>query len=267
MEKVAAIQLSSSKDVSNNLKKVKKFILKAFEAGAKFIIIPENSFLMSNNKDDLLKIKEFLGGGKIQDFMANLAATLKVWIVGGTLPIVIKDEVRVYAACIVWNSMGEMVACYNKINLFNVQLETEVHSEADMICPGKELVIVPSPAGCLGLSICYDIRFPELYGKLALLGAEIIMVSAAFTYETGKAHWEILLRARAIENFCFVVAANQVGKNCNSKKTYGHSMIISPWGEVLNILPEGEGFIVTEIDLKKVQIARNKIPSLQCRQL
>lgn len=261
MQKIAAIQLTSSSDLNENLDKISNWVKKAAEEAASLVVLPENMLMMGQTETDKLNIAEAFGEGSIQAWLSNLAIQHKIWLVAGTLPLKSPDKNRVTASSLVYNSEGHCVARYDKLHLFDVCVDSdERYEESKTIFPGKEIVCLSSPVGKLGLSVCYDLRFPELYRALFKKGAEIMTVPSAFTEKTGKAHWEVLLRARAIENFSYVIAANQVGQHSNGRKTYGHSMIVDPFGKILAERPDGEGVITAEIDLNYLHRLRENFP-------
>ena len=264
MTKCAAIQMASSPTVSYNLLEVEKLIAEAAKAGAKLIALHENFAIMGDHEADKLKVKEVEGTGTIQDFLSDTAKKYGVWLVAGTMPIVGNDENRVRAACLVYNDLGEKVARYDKIHLFDVHVPNtnEIYRESDSIEAGSEPLIIDTPFGRLGIAICYDLRFPEFFRYMKNQGVEIIIVPAAFTHETGAAHWEILLRARAIENLCYIIAPNQGGFHKNGRRTFGHSMIIDPWGVILDCYKMGSGFVIADIDLERLNKVRSTFPVL-----
>jgi len=192
-----------------------------------------------------------------------------VWLVSGTIPVKSALENKVYAACLVYNEKGERVSRYNKIHLFDVHLEitSETYHESESIEAGNQVVVVDTPFGKIGIGVCYDLRFPELFRQLVLQGAEIIVLPSAFTAITGKAHWEVLLRARAIENLCYVVASAQGGYHVNGRETHGDSMVVDPWGTIINRLPHGSGFIIADIDVESIHKLRKNFPVLQHRKI
>lgn len=267
MSKCAAIQMASSPNVGANLLEADKLIGEAANAGAELVALPENFALMGEHETDKLKVKEADGAGPIQDFLAAAALKHRVWIVGGTIPLAGENDNKVRASSLVYNDRGERVARYDKMHLFDVSVPDteEEYRESNSIEPGHEPVIVDTPFGKLGLSVCYDLRFPELYRKLAALGAEILLVPSAFTAQTGAAHWEVLLRARAIENLCYVIAPNQGGFHINGRKTFGHSMIVDPWGLILDSHNNGSGFVCADIDRERLEKVRAAFPALQHR--
>lgn len=269
MKRIAAIQMASGPNVGANITEAGKLIGQAAEAGAGMVVLPENFAIMGMAEKDKLKVKEKLGSGQIQNFLAKEAARLGIWIVGGTLPIETKDPGRVRASCLIYNDLGEQVAQYDKIHLFDVKLEEsgDTYNESETIEPGNSITVIDTPFGRLGMAICYDLRFPELFRSMANEKVDIVAVPSAFTAITGKAHWETLLRARAIENLTYVVAAAQGGYHVNGRETYGNSMIVDPWGMVLDCLPRGSGMVLAEIDLQKIQNTRRSFPVLEHRRM
>jgi nitrilase len=269
MNKCAAIQMTSSPNISANLVVAEKLIVEAVNKRAKLIALPENFAIMGNNHQDKIQAKEEDGSGVIQDFLANLAKKYQVWIIGGTLPLVAENANKMRAACLVYNAKGERVGRYDKIHLFDVSVPDtdEKYLESNTIEPGVESVIIDTPFGKIGLAICYDLRFPELLRQLVNKGAEIIIIPSAFTAETGATHWETLLRARAIENLCYVIAPNQGGFHLNGRKTFGHSMIIDPWGIILAHLKTGLGVVCANIDLQRLAKIRRHFPVLEHRRV
>lgn len=274
MTKIAAIQMASGTNVSANLNEVSRQISSAVEAGAKLIVLPENFAIMGLQDADQVKVAEDEGTGPIQDFLSGQAKKNKVWIVAGTVPLNLNSDNanygnKVYAACLVYDEKGERVSRYDKIHLFDVHLEitSETYNESETIEAGNKAVVVETPFGKVGLAICFDLRFPELFRQLVLLGAEIIVLPSAFTAITGKAHWEVLLRARAIENLCYVVASAQGGYHVNGRETHGDSMIVDPWGTVLDHLPHGSGYVVADVDIENINAIRKNFPVLQNRKI
>ena len=259
---VAAIQMTSCGNVGVNLMLAKKLMIRAVESGAKLLVLPESFALMPAKSEDLLVVAETLGDGRIQNFIAEFAKDNKVWVVGGTIPIKSTLDNRSYACCIAWDDQGKQVGCYNKIHLFDVDmpLSGRAHRESDSYTPGKHPVCIETPFGKIGLTVCYDLRFPELYRNLREQGADILINSAAFIQATGKVHWRPLLKARAIENQCYMIASNQVGEHDNNRLTHGESMIINPWGKVLAAQNLGVGVVIAEIDLNYLKILREDFP-------
>lgn len=269
MTKIAAIQMASGTNVSANLIEVSRQILSAAQAGAKLIVLPENFAIMGLQDTDQVKIAENDGIGPIQDFLSEQAKKNKVWLIAGTIPLKSDDEDKIYAASLVYNDNGERVSRYDKIHLFDVHLEatSETYKESETIDAGNQAIVVDTPFGKIGLAICYDLRFPELFRQLALQDADIIVLPAAFTAITGKAHWEVLIRARAIENLCYMVASAQGGYHVNGRETHGDSMIVDPWGSILDRLPQGSGYVIAEVELENVKSIRKNFPALQHRKI
>lgn len=267
--KIAAIQMTSGTQVKENLKAAADLINQACRQGAQALILPENFALMAQADDDKLSIAEQQGSGPIQDFLAQQAAQQQVWLIGGTLPLKSPDPHKTYNACIVYDAKGKQVACYKKIHLFDAQVKpgVEVYEESNTVQPGNELVVFDSPFGRIGLAICYDLRFPELFRAMSMLGAEIIAVPTAFTVRTGQAHWEVLMRARAIENFCYLIGSCQTDTHENGRKTFGHSLIVDPWGSILACLPSHPGYIQAELSTDYLHQLRSDFPVHQHRRL
>lgn len=268
--RVAAIQMCSTDNVAANLSQAKSYIQQAVDEGAKLIVLPENFAIMGLHPEDKVKCKETFGYGMIQDFLRDEASQKGVWIVGGTISLAVPEhDKKVYASSLVFNALGECVARYDKIHLFDVALhaEKEIHQESQTICPGHDTVVFDSPFGKCGLAICYDIRFPELFRVMQEKGVELIVLPSAFTVPTGKAHWDVLIRARAIENQVYMIAAAQTGVHANQRKTYGHSMIVNPWGIVSAVLEDKVGVICADIDLGFLHQLRRDFPALNHRKL
>ena len=270
---VAAVQMNSLDDVAANLAAAGRLLAEAAVGGARLAVLPENFAFMGARETDKLAHAEPLGEGPIQQFLSQTAKALSMWIVGGTVPLQVPGEPRkVYAASLVFDARGQRVAHYDKIHLFDVDVQrdgkTESYRESNSIAFGAvKPVCADTPAGALGLSVCYDLRFPELYRALSSQGAHLLSVPSAFTEKTGEAHWEILLRARAVENLCTVIAPNQSGTHAGGRRTWGHSMIVSPWGEVLAQRAEGEGVVLATIDAEAQSKIRSSFPSLNHRRL
>jgi predicted amidohydrolase len=262
MTRVAAIQMCSSENIDDNLQTAKKLIEEAAKNGAKLAVLPEMFAIIGTDATDKVAAKETFHHGKIQHFLSTLAKENAIWIVGGTIPLATENNQKIQAASLVFDHDGKIVARYDKIHLFDVTVsETEAYQESATTEPGEKIVLVDTPFGKLGLSVCYDIRFPELYRCLFNAGADIIIVPAAFTVKTGEAHWELLTRARAVENFCYVIGAAQGGTHSNGRKTFGHSLIIDPWGTVQAIANQTDvGVIYADLDLKQQQKIRSAIP-------
>jgi predicted amidohydrolase len=268
VHKVAAIQMNSGADVAVNLREAGKFMAKAAAQGAELMVLPENFALMARHDAARLAAGELDGSGTIQDFLAEKAHNLRVWIVGGSVPVLAGGD-KVYARCPVYNPRGECVAYYDKVHLFDVTVNSagESYHESRGIAAGKRAVVVDTPFGKLGLSVCYDLRFPELYRELATQGAVLFTVPSAFTRTTGAAHWDLLNRARAVENLAFVIAAAQTGRHANGRETWGHSMIVDPWGEVLAQRARDPGVVMAAIDSAAQQRLRQRFPALSHRRL
>lgn len=267
--KVAAIQMTSGDDALANIATARRLLAQAAEAGAKIALLPENVALMGRRESDKFAIAEEEGSGPLQRALSDTARELGLWVIGGTLPIKIPGESRVAAAVLVFDASGRQVARYDKMHLFDVSVaeRAETYRESASIAPGAAPVVVDTPAGRLGLSVCYDLRFPELFRSLVAAGASWFVVPAAFTVPTGRAHWETLLRARAIENLAFVVAAGQTGQHPNGRETFGDSMIVDHWGTVQARLPHGEGVVVAEFDLEAQARVRAEFPALSHRRI
>ncbi|MBC8025876.1 MAG: carbon-nitrogen hydrolase family protein [Steroidobacteraceae bacterium] len=266
--KVAAIQMTSGHDIDANLEAAGRFLYDAAREGAVLAALPENFAFMGKGSGDKRAIAEPDGAGKIQSFLADSARRLKMWIVGGTVPLLSSNsgggDGRVSASSLVYDADGRRAARYDKIHLFDVDVpgSVESHRESAHTVPGRDPRLVDTPAGKLGLSVCYDMRFPELFRVLSRQGADLFAVPAAFTVPTGRAHWESLLRARAIENLCALVAPAQWGVHPNGRETYGDSLILDHWGNVLARMPDGTGAIVADLDSAARRDARLKFPAL-----
>jgi nitrilase len=269
MGKVAAIQMTSSHVVADNLVAAGELLREAKDAGADIACLPENFAFIGLRDADKLQVAEADGAGAVQSFLSDTARELKLWILGGT--IVIRGDAgrRVTNSSLLIDAAGKRAARYDKIHLFDVTIpgRDEQYRESTHVAPGRDIVIADTPVGKLGLSVCYDMRFPELYRQLVARGAEWLAMPAAFTVPTGRAHWETLLRARAIENLCYVVAPAQAGTHTSGRETYGDSIIVDYWGQVLSRLAKGSGVITADIDLAKQAETRVRFPALDNRQL
>ncbi len=263
--KAAAIQMVSGHEVEKNLADAGDLIAEAAKQGARLVGLPEYFCLMGRRDGDKVAIREVDGSGPIQDFLSQTAAKHGIWLVGGTAPLETGDPGRVRNSCLIYDANGKRVARYDKIHLFGFQNGTERYDESTTIEAGDAPLSIDSPFGKLGFSVCYDLRFPELYRAFAPV--DIIFVPSAFTATTGRAHWETLLRARAIENLAYVIAPAQGGTHSNRRATWGHSMIIDPWGEILACRDEGPGVVIAEIDLSKNAKVRASLPALDHRTL
>jgi deaminated glutathione amidase len=262
--KVAAIQMTSGPDVAANLEQARGLLAEAAERGARLAALPENFSFMGLRDADKRAVAEPDGSGPTQDFIAATARQLRLWIVGGTVPLLAGGDGRVAAACLVYDSDGERVARYDKIHLFDVDLpgRAETYRESAHVAPGSRAAVLDTPVGRLGLSVCYDVRFPELYRHLSAAGAQLLAVPSAFTSPTGRAHWETLLRARAIENLCYVVAPAQSGFHPGGRETYGDSMIVDYWGRIMQRVPRGRGCALAQVDLTAQAGVRESFPAL-----
>ena len=252
--------MKSGPDIIDNMASAERLIHDVVEQGAELILLPECFGLMANEAQGTIQAGETLGQGRMQAAIAACAKRAKVWIIAGTIPIQSPQANRVYAGCTVWDDSGRLVTHYHKIHLFDVS-HPATYKESNTYTPGNELVVVDTPIGKVGLSVCYDLRFTEMYRALRAKGATVFVVPAAFTDKTGAAHWEVLLRARAIENQCYVLAANQHGVHENGRATFGHSMIINDWGEILAQQREGEGVVLADVDLAGLHIRRQHFPT------
>ncbi|ADJ27426.1 carbon-nitrogen hydrolase family protein [Nitrosococcus watsonii] len=269
MSVVAAIQMASGPNVGANLLEAERLIAQAAAKGAELVILPENFALMGEKDGALLSIVEEEGDGPLQGFLAQQAIRHKVWLVGGTVPLQASESGKVRAACLLFDAGGRVVARYDKLHLFDVSLPggEERYCESLTIESGQDVVVADTPFGKLGLAVCYDLRFPELFRCLVERGMEILVLPSAFTALTGKAHWEPLVRARAIENLCYVVAAGQGGFHASGRTTHGDSMIIDPWGVILARLPRGSGVITAELDPERLRSTRRNFPTIEHRRL
>jgi len=268
MTLLAAVQMTSGSQVPENLDMARRHIASAAASGARLVVLPENFALMPLHDADRLAAAESIGKGPIQDFLAEQARKHKVWLVGGTLPLATDQGTKVRATCLVFDDLGKRVARYDKIHLFDVQLDNgEQYHESSHFESGNDIVSIKTPFGMLGLAVCYDLRFPELFRRLADQGVELIAIPSAFTAHTGKAHWEILVRARAIENSSYIIAAAQVGRHANNRETFGDSMIVNPWGEIVARRQDGTGPVVGAFDRSRLLTVRKTLPSLQHRRV
>jgi len=270
MTKVAAIQMVSSDKVAENLDTARQLIAEATRQQCKFMTLPENFPLMGLDERDKLRIIETPGTGPIQDFLAAQARQYNVWLLGGTIPLVAHNPDRMRAASLLYNPAGECIARYDKMHLFDVLVDEstdEAYLESGTIEAGETVTVANTAIGTIGLSVCYDLRFPELYRSMLKQNVQIITAPSAFTAKTGADHWEVLLRSRAIENLSYVIASNQGGRHINNRETWGHSMIIDPWGNILDCVEEGAGIAVAEINLKEQARLRKTFPVLEHRKI
>ena len=263
--RVAAIQTVSAPSVAVNLAAAGELIGAAAAQGARLVVLPEWFCFIGAGERDKLALGEADGDGPIQGFLARAAREHRVWLVGGSLPLATADPGKVRNACLVFDDAGRRIARYDKIHLFDFTGPAEKYRESNTIEPGREPMAIDSPFGRIALSICYDVRFPELYRRLAPM--DLITVPSAFTVTTGEAHWETLLRARAIENLAWVIAPAQGGEHPTGRRTFGHTMIVNPWGEVVARLARGPGVVVADIDPSYQQMRRESLPALSHRVL
>jgi nitrilase len=255
----------SGPEVGPNLDPAGRRIAAAAAAGARLVALPEYFPLIGATDEARLAARETPGAGPIQEFLAAAAARHGVWLVGGSIPLAGSDPAKLLNSCLVFDDRGRQVARYDKIHLFDFTKGAERYDEAATIEPGKEVVVLDTPAGRVGLAICYDLRFPELFRAMGPL--DLIVLPAAFTDTTGKAHWEILLRARAVENQCYLLASAQGGRHPGGRMTHGNSMIIDPWGKILARIDKGEGVIVAAVDAARIDDVRASLPALKHRKL
>jgi nitrilase len=268
MIRVAVIQMVSTADVETNLQTAADLIQQAVADHAEFLVLPENFPLMGHKEHDKVTILEPQGEGPIQDFLKNQSKQHGIWLMGGTIPLQASVPDKIRAACLLYNPTGECIARYDKMYLFDVSIDSggdETYNESGTIEAGDQIVVAKTPFANIGMSICYDLRFPELYRKMHTQEVNMITVPSAFTTTTGKAHWESLLRARAVENLCFIVASNQGGTHINERETWGHSMIMDPWGKVLAIVEEGPGFASADVNMDQLRNLRKTFPTLEHR--
>lgn len=262
--RVSAVQTVSSTSLTDNLNAAERLVGQAAATGAKLVVLPEYFCLLGRRDTDKLEIREKPGAGVIQEFLRTQARRHGIWLVGGTLPLESPDAGRIYNTSLVFSPDGVQVARYDKIHLFSFRRGEESYDESVAIRPGDNRPqVFSAPCGQVGLSICYDLRFPELFRALGDLS--LIVMPAAFTYTTGKAHWDVLLRARAIENQCYVLASAQGGKHENGRRTWGHSILIDPWGETVDELAEGSGVVSGVIDARRLADVRESLPALKHR--
>jgi len=266
--RVAAIQMCSGRDVAANLEEAGRLVRRAASAGAQLVVLPENFALMAADDAERLRNAEAELDGPAQDFARGIAREQGVWLVAGTIALRTDSSARVRSACFLFDSSGEVRARYDKIHLFDVRLENGEHyRESAAIEPGSRVVVADTPVGRMGLAVCYDLRFPELFRRMLDAGAELFAVPSAFTALTGRAHWEVLLRARAVENISYVIGADQGGRHSNGRETFGSSMIVDPWGAVAARIDRGVGVVTGEIDADYLRRIRGSLPSIHHRVL
>jgi len=267
--KIASIQMVSTPNLNENLDLAARLIKAASDSGSRLVVLPEYFCLMGLKDTDKVNVREAVGSGPIQERLAAIAQENNIYLVAGSIPLEAQESNKVLNTSLVFNPLGEQIARYDKIHLFGFQTETERYEESETIAPGSQpgqfQITINEVDWRFGLSICYDLRFPELYRSLGEVDCHII--PAAFTYTTGKDHWEILLRARAIENQCYVLSSAQGGVHINQRRTWGDSMLIDPWGQILTNLPQGEGIITGTLSKDKLNEVRSKLPALKHRRL
>jgi len=260
--KVAAIQMASGPNIEGNLSEARRLVAKAAEQGAKLVVLPEFFAIMGMNEQDKVKVREQAGQGPIQQFMSETARKHKIWLMG-SLPLAANAPDKVRNSLLAFDETGAQVARYDKIHLFNLTLGNESYNEAQTIEPGDKVVVVDSPFGRIGLAVCYDLRFPELFR--AMKDVDILVLPSAFTATTGKVHWEPLIRARAIENLSYVIAAAQGGYHVSGRETHGHSMIVDPWGRIMDELQRGSGVVIADVNPSYQASLRKSLPALTHR--
>jgi len=272
--KIAAVQMVSTPEWPANRSAAARLVAQAAAAGAQLVLLPEYFCILGRRDTDKLALAEDPGGGPIQAFLSGLAREHAIWLVGGTLPVQTPPAagqapgtVKALNRSCVFAPDARLAATYDKLHLFSFDNGRESYDEGRTLCAGGEPVALQAGPLRVGLSVCYDLRFPELYRALMQPPCDVLCVPAAFTYTTGQAHWELLLRARAVENQCYVLAAAQGGTHANGRRTWGHSMVIGPWGEILDELPEGEGFVMAQIEPKRLDSVRTQLPALRHRKL
>ncbi|HKT64119.1 MAG TPA: carbon-nitrogen hydrolase family protein [Burkholderia sp.] len=263
--RVAALQMVSTPDVARNLAEAGRLIAEAAGDGAQLVLLPEYFCFMGHRDTDKLALAEPYRDGPIQRFLAEAAHRHGIWVIGGTLPLKAPEPDRVLNTTLVFDPNGQEAARYDKIHLFNFEKGDESFDEARTIRAGDTVVAFDAPFGRVGLSVCYDLRFPELYRRMG--DCALIVVPSAFTYTTGRAHWEMLLRARAVENQCYVLAAAQGGKHENGRRTWGHSMLIDPWGEIVAFRDEGASVVTGALDPQRIADVRQSLPAWRHRVL
>jgi deaminated glutathione amidase len=267
--KVAALQMTSGTEVAANLMQARSLLEEAAAQGAKLAVLPENFAIMARRERDRQAVAEDDGDGPVQRMLSRSALELGLVIVGGTIPLRVPGETRVAPASVVYGPDGNRLGRYDKIHLFDVNVPdaSESHRESAGFVPGRRVTVLDTPVGRLGIAVCYDLRFPELFRRMADMGADCFIVSAAFTVPTGEAHWDVLIRARAVENLSHLVVSAQVGEHENGRRTYGHSAVIDHWGRVVSALPAGVGFAIGELDLEGQARTRREFPALEHRVL
>ena len=265
--KAAAIQMATGPNVSANLLTAEQLIEEAVNNNAGLVVLPENFAYMGKTEKEAVTIKEREGDGPLQEFLSQLASKHGIWIVGGTIPLEADDASKIHSSSLVYNDQGQQVSRYDKIHLFDVNLveADEQYNESETYASGQTTCVLDTPFGRLGVAICYDLRFPELFRNMVDDGMEILALPSSFTSITGRAHWETLVRARAIENLSYVIAAAQGGFHLSGRETYGHSMIVDPWGTVLAQVPRGTGSVSVKLDTEFLSATRRNFPCISHR--
>ena len=263
--RVASVQMVSSTCVADNVAAVRRLVAGAAAEGAQLVVLPEFFPMIGANDDARLAIREMPGRGPLQSTLAELATTHGIWLVGGSIPLAGSDVYRALNSTLVFDPQGQQISRYDKMHLFGFKAGAESYDESLSIEPGGEPVAFDTPFARIGLSICYDLRFPEYFRQLGEV--DILILPAAFTATTGEAHWEVLLRARAIENQWYVIASAQGGRHETGRKTWGHSMIIDPWGDILSVLPSGEGWVCADFNRQRLETIRHRLPALKHRRI
>ena len=263
--KIAALQMVSAPDLATNLATAERLIDQAAADGAQLVSLPEYFVQMGLHETDKFQIAEEFGRGPMQEMLAAKARQHAIWVAGGSIPMKTQDPTKVTNTALLFNPQGEVVARYDKMHLFSYQDGTRNLDEGRTMAAGREIVTADTPLGRIGMSICYDLRFPELYRAMGEV--DLILAPSAFTVPTGSAHWRVLLTARAIENQCYVLAAAQGGTHASGRQTYGHSMLVDPWGEVLSVLPHGEGVVMGEMNPERLKSVRHNLQALKHRRL
>ncbi|MCF6193129.1 MAG: carbon-nitrogen hydrolase family protein, partial [Kangiellaceae bacterium] len=267
--RISAIQMVSTADYYENIGSAKRLIIEAAQAGSNILVLPEYFCFMGMQEQDKYEYVEKHKNGELQSMLSGLAEKYGVWIIAGTHPIASNEPARPYGRCYVYDDHGKVATWYDKIHLFDVNVPDSKGSyrESAMTKAGDKVICFNTPWGMIGIAVCYDLRFPELFRQQAKAGCEIIILPAAFTYKTGEKHWQVLIQARAIENLCYFVASAQGGTHQNGRETWGHSCIVSPWGDILAELPDGEGFVHAELDRNALTELRTSFPVLKHRKL
>lgn len=263
--KIAAVQMISGPAVEPNLATAGRLVAEASAMGARLVVLPEHFLSISGHDEAWVASRETPGKGPVQDFLSATARECGVWLVGGSVPLAVPGSTKAWNSCLVFDDRGRQVTRYDKMHLFHFTKGKEHYDEAAMMEAGDHVVAIDTPFGRLGLAICYDLRFPELFR--AMKGVDLLAIPAAFTDTTGHAHWETLLRARAVENQCYVVASAQGGHHPTGRVTHGNSMIVDPWGDIVARLDKGEGVIVAELHAERLAEVRISLPALQHRKL